>query len=40
MLFDNLFLMAGPVGTAVMLFVGLFVVGGAYTLAGTVPRSH
>ena len=32
MLFDNLFLLAGPTGTAAMLFVALFAVGGACTL--------
>jgi len=39
MLFDNLFLLAGPLGTAAMLLTTLFVVGGAFSVGHKVQRS-
>jgi hypothetical protein len=38
MLFDNLFLIAGPMGTATMLFTLLFLVGGAFSMGHKIQR--
>ena len=38
-MFDNLFMLLGPVGTAAIFFATVLVVGGAYSLGGNVPRS-
>jgi hypothetical protein len=38
-MFDNLFMLVGPLGTSAMLVATLFVVGGAFSVGHKVQRS-